>query len=245
MLTGQTARQRAGTQHDRVTGGDGTGNVILTIDSQLQALAKQLLDDKGYSGSISVVDVQTGAVLAMYSNPTYDPNVLSQLDYDAARDARTALLAADGNPLLANAYQDRFMPGSTFKVITTATGLESGLIDLSSTWPNESQWVPPQTSRPIRNYGGRDCGGDMPEVFFRSCNIPFPSCRSMASTGSRRHRGVGSADDPIDLPRLRHLQEASTVDRTCRTWRCGFGQQDDTNGTATWRWWRRPSPTTT
>lgn len=204
VLTGQTGTQRLGNLEDIARGGDGTGNVVLTIDSELQRLAKRLLDDGGYHGSINVVDVQTGAILAMYSNPTFDPNVLVQPDFDSARDARLELLATDGNPLLANAYQDRFMPGSTFKVITTATALEHGLIDLGSTWPDENQWVPPQTSRPIRNYGGSTCGGDLSEVFRRSCNIPFAQLAVDLGIDAMRAGteawGIGEPV-PIDLPR--------------------------------------------
>ena len=77
------------------------------------------------------------------------------------------------NPLLSSAYQERFMPGSTFKVITTGIGLENGSLTLESPFPNESEWVPPQTNDPIQNYNGSTCGGDLAEVFARSCNIPF------------------------------------------------------------------------
>ena len=42
------------------------------------------------------------------------------------------------------------MPGSTFKILTTGIGLENGVIDLRSTFPDESEFVPPQTNDPIR-----------------------------------------------------------------------------------------------
>ena len=85
----------------------------------------------------------------------------------------TDLQNAPGNPLLSNAYQERYMPGSTFKVITTGIGLENGSLTLESLFPNESEWVPPQTNDPIQNYNRSTCGGDLAEVFARSCNIPF------------------------------------------------------------------------
>ena len=65
------------------------------------------------------------------------------------------------------------MPGSTFKVLTTTIGLETATIDLTSKFKNERQWTPPNTKKPIRNYGKKVCGGDLAEVFRRSCNIPF------------------------------------------------------------------------
>ncbi len=46
-------------------------------------------------------------------------------------------LDAPRKPLLANAYQERYMPGSTFKVVTTATGLEDGVLTLDTQFPVE------------------------------------------------------------------------------------------------------------
>jgi penicillin-binding protein A len=120
-----------------------------------------------------MLDIQTGSVLAMYSNPTYDPNRIVDPDFDVARAALDELLDAPRNPLLANAYQERYMPGSTFKVLTTSIALEAGVISLDSQFERVSEWTPPQTSNPIQNYDGSNCGGDLREVFRRSCNIPF------------------------------------------------------------------------
>jgi peptidoglycan glycosyltransferase len=65
------------------------------------------------------------------------------------------------------------MPGSTFKIVTTTAGLETKVIDLMSVFKNSRSWTPPNTKKPIRNYGKKVCGGDLAEVFRRSCNIPF------------------------------------------------------------------------
>ncbi len=171
VLTGQTAEQRIGNVEDIITGGDGTGNVHMTLRADLQETAAQAL--AGRHGSVVMLDVETGAVLAMYSNPTYDPNRIVDPDFDAARGALEELLEASGNPLLANAYQDRFMPGSTFKVLTTGIALEAGVVGLDSQFERVTEWTPPQTSNPIQNYDGSNCGGDLREVFRRSCNVPF------------------------------------------------------------------------
>ena len=202
VLTGQTAQQRIGNIEDIITGGEGTGTVQLTLRADLQETARQAL--AGRHGSVTMVDVQTGAVVAMYSNPTYDPNRIVDPDFDAARDALEGLLEAPGNPLLANAYQDRFMPGSTFKVLTTGIALDAGTIGLDSQFERVSEWVPPQTSNPIQNYEGSNCGGDLREVFRRSCNIPFAQTALNVGVpgminGVQRW-GVGEAV-PIDLPR--------------------------------------------
>ena len=90
---------------------DLTGSVQLTIDSRIQAAAKKALGNR--EGSVVVTNPTTGAVLAMYSNPSFDPNLLvSQIDGVANKTA-TELQNDDRKPLLANAYQERYMPGST------------------------------------------------------------------------------------------------------------------------------------
>ncbi len=205
VLTGDTARQRIGNLDDIVSGGDGTGSVRLTLDYDLQLRAQQLLEAGNYVGSITVVDTQTGAVLAMYSNPTFNPNVVASLDTNEAGEYLAELNDAPDNPLLANAYQDRFAPGSTFKVLTTSIALDDGVVDTNSTFPVESEWEPPQTNNPIQNYNGNSCGGTLVEVFTRSCNIPFARI-AVEHLGINRfingvtRWGVGQAI-PIDLPR--------------------------------------------
>jgi cell division protein FtsI/penicillin-binding protein 2 len=122
---------------------------------------------------------------------------------DEVNDVFDFLNSYPGKPLLANAYQERYMPGSSFKVITTGIALENGVTSLDRSWPSETEWVPPQTTDPIQNYGGSSCGGTMTEVFFRSCNIPFAQMavelgpeRMVAGTQAW---GIGERI-PIDLP---------------------------------------------
>ena len=83
-------------------------------------------------------------------------------------------------PLLANAYQERYQPGSTFKLMTTTTALNAGIVTPFTEFGVESSYTPPQTDDPIENYGGNSCGGDLREVFRRSCNTPFARHRSGA-----------------------------------------------------------------
>jgi peptidoglycan glycosyltransferase len=139
----------------------------------------------------------------MYSSPTYDPNAVAQPDDAKAADVLAFLTNYPGKPLLANAYQERYMPGSAFKVITTGIAFENGVTSMERTFPVETEWVPPQTDNPIQNYGGTACGGSMTEVFYRSCNIAFAQMaielgpeRMVAGTDAW---GIGERV-PIDLP---------------------------------------------
>jgi len=171
VLAGKTAQQQLEATGDLFTSGDVTGSVHVTIDSRIQAAAKKALGDK--EGSVVVTNPTTGAVLAMYSNPAFDPNLLVSHDSNVVSETATALQNDPRKPLLANAYQERYMPGSTMKVVTTAVGFDTGFLTLERIFKDERSWTPPNTKKPIRNYGKKVCGGDMAEVFRRSCNIPF------------------------------------------------------------------------
>jgi peptidoglycan glycosyltransferase len=143
-------------------------------------------------------------VKAMWSWPSYDTNSVAVQDNELAGDVLNYLGEIPGKPLLANAYQERYMPGSTFKVITTAAALDDGLITKESTWVDENEFLPPQTTDPIQNYGNKICGGDLPEVFRRSCNTPF--ARTAIELGPEKmvaaaeRFGIGQ-EIPFDLPR--------------------------------------------
>lgn len=203
VLTGGTFTQQVRALEDILsTQNDQSGEIRLTLREDMQQVAKFLLGQR--QGSIVLMEVETGAVISMWSWPSYDPNRVADLDYDAAFDYLTELQADERDPLLANAYMQRYMPGSTFKILTTGAGLDSGTVSLETTWPDESEWVPPQTDDPIQNYGGSVCGGDLAEVFRRSCNIPF--AQIAVEMGPDQYQeyverwGVGD-EVPIDLPR--------------------------------------------
>ncbi len=232
VLTGSTTEQQVRALGDLLSSEpDNSGSVQLTMRNDLQQVAKFALG--GRTGSVVVLDVETGAVRAMYSNPAFDPNTFVGVPFEEAQDAIVALQEAPGNPLLAAAYQQRFMPGSVFKVITTGIGLEAGVIDRNTQFARENEWVPPQTDNPIENYRGSTCGGDLPEVFRRSCNIPFAQTainlgpdQMVAGTEAW---GIGEVL-PIDLPRPAASTFGDTTDLGQKLPLLGirgFGQNED------------------
>jgi peptidoglycan glycosyltransferase len=182
--------------------GDNSGTVELTLRADFQRLAKQLLGER--EGSIVMLDPRTGAVLAMYSWPTYDPNLIADHNTKAAANTLRRLDSDTRNPLLANAYQERYMPGSAFKLVTTSTALTDGVVTPDTQFAVENQYTPPQTNDPVENYGGKSCGGDLREVFRRSCNTPF--ARIAVELGGDRFTAGADAfgvndPPPFDLPR--------------------------------------------
>ena len=120
---------------DRLAGSVGIADsgpldLVLTIDSDLQRAAAQLLD--GSIGAAIVIDPATGAVLAMASNPAVNPVPLAavkQAQVQAARNAWEALLDDPERPLVRRATEGLYPPGSTFKVVTAAAGIESGIVE--------------------------------------------------------------------------------------------------------------------
>lgn len=101
----------------------------LTLDADLQRQATNLLGNN--TGSVVVMDAETGQVLVLASNPTYDPNRLfttSPAANEAATSYWESLLQDSRSPLVQRATIGLFTPGSTFKTITAAIGIELGLI---------------------------------------------------------------------------------------------------------------------
>ena len=98
------------------------GNDIrLTLDLDIQKAASKAL--KGRNGTIVALDPKTGGVLAMVSYPTFDPNVFTKQRVKAKE--ILSILRGRNNPLLNRALR-AYPPASTFKIVTTAAGLESG-----------------------------------------------------------------------------------------------------------------------
>jgi len=102
----------------------------LTLDSDLQRQATDLMGDG--NGSVVVMDVETGEVIVLASNPNYDPDRIftaSPGESDEATEYWESLIDNDDAPLVLRATLGLFTPGSTFKTITAAIGIELGLIE--------------------------------------------------------------------------------------------------------------------
>ena len=181
---------------------DRVGDLTLTLRADAQRVAKDMLGEQ--QGSVVALDPRNGDVLALWSYPSFDPNLLASQDFEAANDAFALLSAAPSKPLLARTYRERFFPGSTFKVVTAAAGLESGDVTVDEPdYPRASEYVPPQTNRPLRNFGGSTCGGTLFDILRVSCNTAF--AQMAVDLGAEVM--IDTAEDfgfndrpPIDLP---------------------------------------------
>src|SRR5699024_7281721 len=134
------------------------GSVELTIDPAAQQAAWDALD--GRNGAAVAIDPSTGAILAMVSSPSFDPNDLAGHSSTEVDEAYNELLEDPDNPLFNRAIGgDLYAPGSSFKLIDLAMLLETGDYqpDTMVEAPTESL-LPGTEDTYIRNPGGLACG---------------------------------------------------------------------------------------
>ena len=181
-------------------------DLTLTILPEVQRLAVELLD--GFTGAAVVIDPATGAVRAIASSPAVDPVPLAAVNQDqvvAARNAWTGLLDDPRRPLVRRATEGLYPPGSTFKVVTAAAGLQAGLVEPDSTFEDNGAFeidghVIVEANRPDETV----TTWTLTEGFAYSLNVVFAQIglRIGRETLERQARafGIGSAipfDEPV------------------------------------------------
>ncbi len=132
------------------------GAVVLTLNEAAQKAAYQGL--AGKVGSVTAIDPSTGAILAMASAPSYDPNLLSTHNLPASQKAYEKLESDPNKPLLNRPLVSTPPPGSTFKLVTTAAALESGRFSPNTVVPGPASYRLPGTSVNLNNWQGSACG---------------------------------------------------------------------------------------
>lgn len=156
-------------------------SVELTIDPAIQKLAYDLIPD-GQRGSIVVTNPKTGAIIAMVSKPSYDPNLIATQDPGAEARNITELLKVPGinlNQNVSGPTGELLAPGSVFKLVDTAAALNSGKYNKDSQLPNPAEMPFPGIQYKLPNYAGGNCyTQDKASFAFalqQSCNTPFAS----------------------------------------------------------------------
>lgn len=165
-LTGTADEVEVTTFLDTLLGREKRGaDLRLTLNMKAQRTALSELQKLGKRGSVVVLDVQTGAVLVMASNPTFDPNQLT---------ANWAGLNSDPYaPLLNRATQGLYTPGSSFKLVTTAAALDTGAFNPNSKFQDDKGSIDIYGNT-IRNWRDTPFGShDLREAFSQSINTTF------------------------------------------------------------------------
>jgi peptidoglycan glycosyltransferase len=186
-------------------------NLTLTIDPSLQQAARTALGQvagPNKDAAVFAVNPKTGAVLADYSTPTFDPNALASPDVPAEKLAGYAYFNqkdAEGSlPGLPLATAATFPPGSTFKVVTT-TGVYNLAPQLSNfAFPEATSTPLPNSDKILNNDGGTPCGGDIQSMLPQSCDPGYGllGIALGAPTLAKQAELFGyNATPPIDLPK--------------------------------------------
>ncbi|GGH97960.1 peptidoglycan D,D-transpeptidase FtsI family protein [Arthrobacter liuii] len=156
-------------------------SVELTIDPQIQQLAYNLIPD-GQRGSIVVTNPKTGAILAMASKPSYNPNLVATQDAAAERANINELVKVPGinlNQNVSGPTGELLAPGSVFKLVDTAAALASGKYNKDSVLPNPAEMSFDGIQYKLPNYAGGNCYTRDTATFAfalqQSCNTPFAS----------------------------------------------------------------------
>jgi penicillin-binding protein 2 len=150
------------------------GRVTLTLDRDLQQAAEDaflpdVLGEPTKIGAVVALDVRTGDVLALVSKPGFDPN-----DFAGGIDTATwtTLVSDERRPIQNRAISGQYPPGSTYKTLVAAAGLEEDLID-----PDKKLFCPGSFRLGRRTYRCWKRGGhgwvDLRRAIVESCDVYF------------------------------------------------------------------------
>ncbi len=177
-----------------------TDDITVTVPVSLQETAATALG--GRTGAVVAIDPRTGAILAMYGNPTFNPNVFAVHNYNAVSKSYTELL--NSGALLNYATQQAKAPGSTFKVVDSSAIYDEQPSLASRLFPSVRSITLPDTDGiQLYNFGGEYCGGDLAEVFAHSCDTSFAEVGQSLGAEKLYSQATAFGFDavpPLDLP---------------------------------------------
>jgi peptidoglycan glycosyltransferase len=153
------------------------GAVRLTLDPRAQRAAYEGL--AGRTGAVVAIDPRTGAILAMASSPSFDPNKLSSHNPSSIREWYATYDSDPKKPMLNRPLVMTLPPGSTFKLVTAAAALESGEYTAQTEVPGPASLDLPDTTKDLNNWSGTACGPGgvttLENALAISCNTAFAS----------------------------------------------------------------------
>ena len=188
LLTGTGSQLAFRNFIDMITNKPQKGATVqVTINSKAQQVAYQELEQtlagktingQQQVGGVVALNPSTGAILAMASYPSYDPNQLAVHDTSTLTKVDNQLNAENPSPLLNNATQTTLPPGSTFKIVTSSAWYTQDATRNPQTVVSSPQPLTLPNGNTLSNDSGEQCGngsGKTPVyyAFAQSCNTPF------------------------------------------------------------------------
>jgi peptidoglycan glycosyltransferase len=150
-----------------------------TAYQQLQAILQgKTINGKQQVGGVVALNPSTGAILAMASYPSFDPNQLAVHDTTKLNAVDNQLNAQDPSPLLNNATQTTLPPGSTFKIVTSSAWYTQNPANNPNTVIDSPQPLKLPNGNLLNNDNNEQCGDGSGKTqvliaFAQSCNTPF------------------------------------------------------------------------
>ena len=188
LLTGTGSQLAFRNFIDMITNKPQKGATVqLTVNSKAQQVAYQQLETalQGKTingtqqvGGVVALNPSTGAILAMASYPSYDPNQLAVHSTVKLNAVDKQLAGENPSPLLNNASQTTLPPGSTFKIVTSSAWYTQDATRNPNTVIASPQPLTLPNGNTLSNDNGETCGTGSPttpviNAFAQSCNTPF------------------------------------------------------------------------
>src|SRR5712691_733892 len=187
-------------------------SVYLTISAKAQQAAYQALQaqsrqDNGLPAAAVAIDPSTGAILALASYPTFNPNAYTTFSGKKLVKIDNQYRHEKSQPLLNRAINATYPPGSSFKIVTSATWLSGN----ASRSPQSPVLAPPALKLPngnlLHNDAGEVCGNGNPQLilaFYVSCNTAFGNLGIKVGAAALHHQadlfGLNNSNLTIPMP---------------------------------------------
>src|SRR5215469_2151236 len=150
--------------------------VELTISPAAQNAAYNALVTEGHPAAVVAIQPSTGAILALATYPTFNPNALTTFDGSKLNKVDEKLLTERSQPLLNRAISETYPPGSSFKIVTSSAAFSQGKVANPTTLVPAPSPLNLPNGHQLVNDGGELCGDGHPPViqaFWMSCNTAF------------------------------------------------------------------------
>jgi penicillin-binding protein A len=193
LLAGTDPRLTVRNLIDLITGKPKKGATVqLTVNSVAQQAAYSALKATKLPSGAVAIDPRTGAILALASYPTFNPNKLATFDGNALKRADEKYLNSPQQPLLNRAINETFPPGSTFKIVTSSTAFSTGKFTPQTPYNAPTNLKLPDTTNQLINFDNLPCGsgGKVPLIyaFTVSCNTVFGGLGMQLGGRALRHQ---------------------------------------------------------
>ena len=181
-------------------------SIYLTISPKAQAAAYQALATMGKPAGAVAINPRTGAILALASYPTFDPNALATQNGTKFNKVDKRIVSDPAQPLLNRAINVTFHPGSSFKLITSSAAFATGKVaNQNSTIPAPRAYLLPGSHSYLYNDAGAPCGNGHPTILYAltvSCNTAFAKLGDTVGGSAlyRMARAFGFNNSRLTIP---------------------------------------------